>query len=235
MHTDLLDYQEGETALQAYVAYDDSTTEKRPAILIAHDWRGRGDFTNQKAQDMAKLGYVGFALDLYGKGIFGKNNQENEKLLQPLLDDRALLLRRLEAALETVKQLDCVDTSRIAIMGYCLGGLSALDLARSGADIKGAVSLHGVFMPPDLPKHKIKAKVLALHGHDDPVCQPEMEHALAKELSEAECDWQLHIFGNTKHSFTNPEANDEELGLIYSASADNRSTKLIKEFYQEIF
>ena len=236
IHTETIDYREGDTQLEAYVAYDNTIKEKRPTVLIAHAWAGRDDFVEEKARRLAEMGYVGFAMDIYGKGVLGDGAETNSKLMKPFMDDRALLRRRLFTALEAAKKLRAVDSSEIAAMGYCFGGLCVLDMARSGIDLKGVVSFHGLLKSPEnIPAEKIKAKVLVLHGHDDPMATPDAVLAFEKEMTNAKVDWQLHVFGGTMHSFTNPEANDPNVGTVFNSLADKRSWIEMTYFFQEIF
>ncbi len=236
IQTRTIDYQDGDVDLQGYLAWDDAVDGKRPGVMIAHAWAGRSDFENGKAEALAKLGYVGFALDNFGRGILGTNTEENSALIQPFLDDRAMLQRRLQIALEVLKGLDEVDASRVAAIGFCFGGLCVLDLARTGTDIRGVVSFHGLFgSPGNTAGNKIKAKVLALHGWDDPMAPPDQVVSLAEELSSMGADWQVHGYGNTMHAFTNPQANDPEFGTVYSPDADRRSWNAMQDFLSEIF
>jgi len=236
IQTRTIDYQDGDVDLQGYLAWDDAVEGKRPGVMIAHAWAGRSDFENGKAEALAKLGYVGFALDNFGRGIIGTNKAENSALIQPFLDDRAMLQRRLQIALEVLKGLDEVDASRVAAIGFCFGGLCVLDLARTGTDIRGVVSFHGLFgSPGNTAGNKIKAKVLALHGWDDPMAPPDQVVSLAEELSSMGADWQVHGYGNTMHAFTNPQANDPDFGTVYSPDADRRSWNAMQDFLSEIF
>ncbi len=236
IQTRTIDYQDGEVDLQGYLAWDDAVEGKRPGVMIAHAWAGRSDFENGKAQELAKLGYVGFALDNFGKGILGRNTEENSALIQPFLDDRAMLQGRLQIALDVLKGLDEVDASRVAAIGFCFGGLCVLDLARTGTDLAGVVSFHGLFgSPGNTAGNKIKAKVLALHGWDDPMAPPDQVVSLAEELSSMGADWQLHGYGNTMHAFTNPQANDPDFGTVYNPDADRRSWNAMQNFLSEIF
>lgn len=196
MNTKKIDYVEGGITFEGYYACDDSNTSKKPAILVAHDWSGKNEFACQKAERLAELGYVGFAIDMFGKGKSGKTKEEKSALIQPLVQDRSLLLKRILAAFDTVKKLDHVDASRIGAIGFCFGGLCALDLARSGADVKAVVSFHGLLNAPEgLPKHTIKANILALHGFDDPMGTPDAVIAFGREMTEAKANWQLDIYG----------------------------------------
>lgn len=236
IQTRTIDYQDGEVDLQGYLAWDDAVEGKRPGVMIAHAWAGRCDFENGKAEELAKLGYVGFALDNFGKGILGRNTEENSALIQPFLDDRAMLQGRMQIALEVLKGLDEVDASRVAAIGFCFGGLCVLDLARTGNDLAGVVSFHGLFgSPGNTAGNKIKAKVLALHGWDDPMAPPDQVVSLAEELSSMGADWQLHGYGNTMHAFTNPQANDPDFGTVYNPDADRRSWNAMQNFLSEIF
>jgi dienelactone hydrolase len=236
IQTSTIDYQDGDVDLQGYLAWDDAVEGKRPGVMIAHAWAGRSDFENRKAEALAKLGYVGLALDNFGRGILGTNTEENSALIQPFLDDRAMLQGRMQIALEVLKGLDEVDASRVAAIGFCFGGLCVLDLARTGTDICGVVSFHGLFgSPGNTAGNKIKAKVLALHGWDDPMAPPDQVVSLAEELSSMGADWQVHGYGNTMHAFTNPQANDPDFGTVYSPDADRRSWNAMQDFLSEIF
>lgn len=234
METRYIEYHDGDTLLEGYLAHDGSAGRK-PAVLIAHAWGGRDEFECKKAEALAALGYVGFAMDNYGKGILGKSMEENSALMNPFVEDRAMLRKRLKAGLDAVADLDFVDSSRIAAIGFCFGGLCALDLARSGADVRGVVSFHGLFgAPENLPNEKIKAKVLALHGHDDPMVPPESVLALETEMTAAGVDWQVHAYGHAMHAFSVPGANMPDNGIQYNADADRRSWTAMKNFLEEI-
>jgi dienelactone hydrolase len=208
----------------------------RPAVLISHAWGGRDHFVAEKARMLAALGYVGFALDVYGKGISGSSKEENAKLMQPFMEDRAKLQQRMKAALTALTQLPQVDSHKIAAIGFCFGGLCVLDLARTGVALQGVVSFHGLLgMPENTKGNKIKAKILALHGRDDPMVPPEQVHAFQEELTQAAADWQFVTYGHTVHAFTNPVANDPDFGTVYHADADRRSWQAMKNFFAEIF
>lgn len=227
-------YQDGDVVLEGYYSLDTSKPGKKSAVLIVHDWSGRNSFAEKKADKIAELGYLGFALDMYGNGQTGQNNEEKAALMSPLKEDRALLRNRILAAYETVKKIPEVDAARIAAMGFCFGGLCALDLARSGADVKGVVSFHGLLDAPNLDKQKILAKVLAFHGHDDPMVPPNQVLAFEDEMTKAKVDWQVHVYGNTMHGFTNPLANDPNFGAVFSELASHRSWIAMQNFFAEI-
>ncbi len=236
IQTRQVEYKDGDILLEAYMAWDDSSSDHRPGVLISHAWAGRGELEESKAEQLAELGYVGFALDLYGKGVKGANPKQNQALMQPLLDDRAMLQRRMQLALENIRKQKEADAERIAAMGFCFGGLCVLDLARSGADILGAASFHGLLTPAgDTGGNKISAKILLMHGWDDPMVTPDQVLSLAEELTAMEADWQIHAYGNTMHAFTNPAAADPEMGTVYNADADRRSWQSLQLFLAEIF
>ena len=144
MKAEKIEYSHLGKTLEAYVAYDEKEKEKRPAILIFHAWKGKDDFVCEKAEMVAKLGYVGCALDIYGKGVLGSSPEENAKLMEPFISDRRFLRDRMLSGLQVAKDHPLVDKERLGAMGFCFGGLCALDLARSGAPLKGVVSLHGL-------------------------------------------------------------------------------------------
>ena len=209
---------------------------RRPAVIVVHTFAGRGPNEVAVAERLAGLGYAGFAADLYGKGVLGGSREECAALMQPFLDDRALLRARMLAIVDTVRGLPEVDPTRIVAIGYCFGGLAVLDLARAGADIQGVASFHGLFgAPADLEVEPIKAKVVAFHGWDDPMVPPEAVIALAGELGAAGADWQIHAYGGTLHGFTNPKANAPENGVLYNPVADRRSWSSLLHFLEECF
>lgn len=232
----LVEYEHEGATLEGLLAWDDTETGAKPAVMVVHAWGGRGEFECDKARALAELGYVGFAADLYGKGVLGASVEENAGLMQPFLDDRAMLQSRLTASLETLESQPEADNDRVAAIGYCFGGLCVLDLARIGTDIRGVASFHGLFgAPGNTAGTKIKAKVLALHGHEDPMVPVDAVVALEKELTEAGADWQVHVYGNALHAFTNPEANNPDLGAIYNKNADKRSWQTLLNFLDELF
>ncbi|HRV82228.1 MAG: dienelactone hydrolase family protein [Planctomycetes bacterium] len=234
IQTRKVEYTHEGTTLEGFLAYDDTATGPRPGVLVSHAWAGRSPFEEGKAKALAQLGYVGFALDMYGKGKLGTSKEENSAMMTPFMEDRKLLQSRLQAALQVLREQPEVDKGHTAIMGYCFGGLCAMDLARTGADILGAISFHGLPTPPGNTK-KIQAKMLIEHGWADPMGKPEAIVALAAELTAAGADWQLHAYGNTMHAFTNPAANDPEFGTVYNPDADRRSWQTARNFFEELF
>ncbi len=231
MKTETIEYTHQGTTLEAFAAFDEG---KKPAILIFHAWRGRDDFVCEKAKWLASLGYVGIALDMYGKGVLGNSVEENGKLMQPFIDDRKFLLDRMEAGMKVASKHPHVDPGKISAIGFCFGGLCALDLARSGAPLQGVVSFHGLLNPPGYPI-KPKAKILVLHGHDDPMVPPDQVQAFEQEMTEAKGDWQVHVYGGTMHAFTNPIANDPKLGTVYSEVAEKRALQSMENFFGNLY
>ena len=234
--TRTVEYQDGEREFDAYMAWEDGGSDPKPGVIVSHAWGGRSDFEDAKADKLAELGYVGFAIDLYGKGQRGGSKEENSALMQPLLDDREMLQRRMSIALDTLRRQKEVDDARVAAMGFCFGGLCVLDLARTGADVSGVASFHGLFgKPGNTEDNTIKASVLVMHGWGDPMATPDQVLGLTEELTTMGADWQLHAYGNTVHAFTNPAAADPDFGTVYSADADRRSWNSLQLFLAEIF
>ena len=236
IETNALTYTDGEIEFRGQLALDASALAPRPGVLIAHTWAGCAAFERRKAVELAGMGYVALAVDMYGGGIVGGGPEENERLMKPLIQDRAMLQRRMLAALAALKDLEFVDATRTAAIGYCFGGLCVLDLARTGAEFQAAVSFHGILKPPQEPAAKsIRAKILVLHGWDDPMAKPEEVNGLAEELSLGGADWQVHAYGGTVHAFTNPAANAPARGTVYDAKADRRSWTSMVDFLAESF
>lgn len=231
-----VEYGHGGETFSAHVAWDASVSGPRPGVLVAHAWAGRSEFEDRKAEQLAELGYVGLALDLYGKGNRGSNAEENAALMQPLLDDRALLQKRMGAALDQLGGQKDVDRTRLAAIGFCFGGLCVLDLARSGADVRGVASFHGLLSAPEKTSSAdFVAKVLVLHGWLDPLATPAQVLDFSEEMAARNADWQLHAYGKAMHAFSNPAANDVDHGLLYDADADHRSWDAMRLFLGEVF
>jgi len=236
IETRTIDYLDGDVVLEGLLAWDSAAKGPRPGVMVSHAWAGRSALEDGKAVALAELGYTGFALNLYGKGVLGGSTDENAALMQPFLDDRVMLQKRMLISLNTLREQPEVDASQVAAIGFCFGGLCVLDLARTGEDLAGVVSFHGLFgSPGNTADNEIRAKVLALHGWDDPMSPPDQVVGLAVELSGQKADWQLHAYGNTMHAFTNPEANDPDFGTVYNAVADKRSWTAMSNFLAELF
>ncbi len=209
---------------------------RAPGILIAPTIRGRTDFEENKARALANLGYAALVIDLYGVETRGSDIGDFRALMDGLRADRPELQRRVGLWFEQLREQAEVDADRTAAIGFCFGGLCVLDLARTGADVAGVVSFHGLFVPPDnTAGNRIRAKVLVLHGWDDPLAPPDQVEALARELTSMGADWQIHAYGNTLHAFTNPAAKDAQAGTVYDANADRRSWAAMQDFLAEVF
>jgi len=233
MKTEEINYSYDQINYKGFVAYPDK--DKAPLILIAPSWAGRDEFVKDKARELAQEGFVAMAIDMYGEAKVGSSTEENQSMMTPLVEDRDKLKGIVNAALEAGKQLDEVDNSKVAAIGYCFGGLVVLDLARSGSNVRGVVSFHGLLMDSEISENGIKSKILVLHGERDPMVPLSMVDEFQKEMTEAGADWQLHSYGNAYHAFTNKEANDPNLGTQYNKDADRRSWKSMMNFFEEIF
>lgn len=232
-----IEYQVDNLKMQGYYARQ-TPTKPQPLVIVVHDWSGNREYAQEKARYFAEQGYLGFAVDLYGKDKRGsyQNRALNQHLFGELLHDRRVIVPRLQAGLNCAISLGNVDTSRILAIGFSMGGLSVLDLARSGANILAVISVYGIFTPPNYQSNnKITAKVLALHGYDDPSATPKSMMEFATEMTARKVDWQLHVFGNTMHAFTNPEAHDPNVGAVYNPTNDKRTWEIVDNFVKEVF
>jgi dienelactone hydrolase len=237
VHTEVVEYKHGDTVLEGYLAYDDSSADKRPGVLVVHEWTGHNPYVRKRAEQLAALGYVAFALDMYGKGVHAKDAKEAASLASTYKNDRKLMRARARAGLDVLQKQPLADTQRLAAIGYCFGGTTALELARDGAELAGVVSFHGDLSTPSPEDAKnIKAKVLAQHGADDPFVPPPQVAAFEEEMRKGGVDWQLIAYGGAVHSVTNPGAgNDNSKGAAYNAKADRRSWEAMQRFFHEIF
>ncbi|MDO6460109.1 dienelactone hydrolase family protein [Granulosicoccaceae sp. 1_MG-2023] len=233
MHTAYIDYQDGDTVLEGFFSAPESSAPL-PGVLIAHAWGGRDGFVEDVAKRLAAEGYACMALDMYGKGRRGSNDDECRALITPFFEDRDAIKRRMTLALETLSSQEAVDATRIAAIGFCFGGMCVLDLARSGADVRGVVSFHGLLGAPAQTAARIPASVLVLHGHDDPLVGEQEISQLKADLTAAGSDWQFHDFGSTVHAFTNPAAQDKAAGKLFSEKANRRSWQLARDFLAEV-
>ncbi len=237
VRTKTVEYKQGDTTLEGFMAWDDAVRGPRPGVLIVHQWMGLTAYEKSRAEQLAGLGYVAFAADVYGKGVRPKSTAEAAALAGEYKTNRTLLRARVEAALAALRASDLVEPKRIAAIGYCFGGTAVLELARSGANVAGVVSFHGGLDSPDPSAGKnIKAKVLVLHGADDPYNQPKDVAAFQQEMRSGGVDWEMVYYGGAVHSFTQKEAgNDPSKGAAYNEAADRRSWQAMKDFLDEIF
>jgi dienelactone hydrolase len=235
--TKSVEYKQGDTTLEGYLAYDDSISGKRPGVLIVHQWLGLTDYEKSRATQLAALGYVAFCADIYGQGVRPKNTAEAGVEATKYKSNRALLRQRASAGLDVLKQNELVDTTRIGAIGYCFGGTTVIELARSGAELNGVVSFHGgLDSPAPADGKNIKCKVLVCHGADDPYVKAADLAAFEDEMRQANVDWVLIKYGGAVHSFTQPMAgSDNSKGAAYNERADRRSWAAMKMFFAGIF
>ncbi len=237
MRSELMEYKADNFIMEGFVASNPSSSPQ-PLVLVVHDWAGMRELAQEKAMYFAKQGFVGFAVDLYGKGKRGHDTDKsiNMQLFGELMKDRAGIPKRLQAALDCACKIEKINTNKIMMIGFCMGGLCTLDFARSGAKITGAVSVHGILSTQDTTNNnKIQAKILVLHGHEDKSVNSQHVLEFEKEMTSKGVDWQMHIFSKTMHAFTNPKANDAEAGLMFNASANSRTWAIVRTFTDEIF
>ena len=225
---------EGEQLEGVFVGRRDS--QARPTVMLIPTVMGVSDLEIGFGRQLVELGYNAFVADLYGKQFRGASREVMRGQMDRLRNDRAALRRRLLVIAANLLELPDVESGQLVAAGYCFGGQCALDLARSGIDIAAAVSFHGLFDPPGLPPEPIKAKVVAFHGWDDPLVPPDAVTALARELTDAGADWQIHAFGNVAHGFTNPNASSLKIdGVRYNALAAERSWTSFISLLEELF
>ena len=231
-------YQQGGATLEGFHVYDDAVAGKRPAVLVVHQWTGLSDYEKRRGRMLAELGYNVFAADIYGKDI-RPQAPDAGKEAGKYKADRTLYRARLTAALDWLKADERTDVKKVAAIGYCFGGSGVLELARSAADIAGVVSFHGgLDSKPGMTAEagKIPAKVLVLHGADDPYEPADQIAAFQKEMQEAKADWQMVFYSGAVHSFTQTEAgNDNSKGAAYNEAADRRSWSAMQAFFAELF
>ena len=237
LRTQTVEYRDGDALLEGYLAYDDAVKTKRPGVMVVHEWWGLNQYIKKRTEELAKLGYVAFAADMYGKGINTNNPQKAGELSGVFTKNRKLMRSRALEGLKVLKDNPLADPGRIVAIGYCFGGTTVLELARSGADISGVASFHGGLDTPDPSDAKnIKGSVLVLQGANDPFNPPEKVDAFQDEMRKANVDWQMNIYGGAEHSFTNPDADSFGIkGVAYNAKADKRSWEALKIFFKEMF
>ena len=237
LHSETVEYKQGDTVLKGYLAYDDAITGKRPGVLVVHEWWGLNDYPRHRADMLAQLGYVAFACDIYGNGKNTTSMDSARAWATSFYGNQALLRDRVLAGLNELKKNSLCDETRVAAIGYCFGGHTALELARSGAPIAGVVSFHGTLgtSNPDDAKN-IKGRILVCTGADDPNVKPEAVTAFEDEMRKANVDYQVVAYGGAVHAFTNPAAgNDNSKGMAYNEKADLRSWQAMKDFFAEVF
>lgn len=234
-----VEYKQDGTVLEGFHVYDDKVSGKRPAVLVVHQWMGLSDNEKQRARMLAEMGCNVFAVDIYGKGVRPENPADAGKLAGKYKGDRALYRARLRAGLDVLKNDARTDVSKIAAIGYCFGGTGVLEMARAGAPLAGVVSFHGGLDSVDgftAKAGQVPAKILVLHGADDPYVPADQVAAFQKELRDAKADWQMVFYSGAVHAFTQKSAGDDpSKGVAYNAAADGRSWQAMKDFFSEIF
>jgi len=235
--SEAVEYQSDGTSCVGTLVYDDAWTTPRPGVLVTPDWMGNTERTALSAVKLAKLGYVAFCVDVYGKGVRPTSPEEAGKLAGQYKGNRPLMRARMHAALDTLLATKKVDAKRVGAIGYCFGGTCVLELARSGQPVAATVTFHGgLSTPTPEDAQNIVGKVLVLHGADDPYVKAEEVAAFEKEMKATKVDWQLVSYGNAVHGFTHQGAGtDNSAGYAYNAAADQRSWKAMSNFFAEIF
>jgi dienelactone hydrolase len=237
VRTELVDYRHGDALLEGYLTYDDSIAGQRPGVLVVHEWKGLNDYAKRRAEQLAELGYVAFAVDMYGKGVRAKDHEEAAKLSGIYRNDRQLMRGRIQAALDLLRQHERVDPAKITAVGYCFGGTTVLELARSGADVLGVVSFHGgLDTPTPAQPGQVHARILVLHGASDPWITQQHVAGFEQEMQAAGVRYQVIQYEGAVHSFTVPEAGDDpSKGMAYNAAADAQSWAAMQAFLEEVF
>lgn len=230
-------YHDGQTALQGFLAWNDAIDGKRPGVLVVHEWWGLNDYARSRAKQLARLGYVAFALDMYGEGKVTEHPQEAGEWAGVIRRNVAKWQKRAMAGLDVLRQQETVDQRRLAAIGYCFGGATVCQLAYSGANLNGVVSFHGSLPVPEPgPASPINAKMLICHGAADNFVPDAQVAKFQSALEQAGVDWQMIHYSGAKHSFTNPGADKRGIdGLRYNKAADVRSWQHMQTFFDEIF
>jgi dienelactone hydrolase len=236
--TEAVPYEHDGVKLEGFIAYDDATEEKRPGVLVIHEWWGLNDYAKMRAKQLAEMGYVAMAVDMYGAGVLATTQPEAAALAGKVRGNPKLMRERARAAFDLLSSNKRVDPSRIAAIGFCFGGTCVLELAYSGAELAGAVTFHGGLTAPQADDlQRIKAKFLVLHGADDPLVPPAAVQAYEEGMRKANADWELIAYGGAVHTFSNPAAGTENKarGVAYDAKAAERSWQHMQLFFREIF
>ena len=232
-------YSGDNVTMNGYVVYNDSIQGKRPAILVVHEWWGLNDYSKMRARQLAELGYVAMAVDMYGNGQTASTPDEAGKLAGPFYQNPQLTKARLDAALAKLKTYLQVDTNNVAAIGYCYGGYVVLNAAKLGEPLKGVVTFHGDLSGVKPDKNLLKAKVLVLHGAADSLVKTQVVNQFKKQMDSIGADYTFKSYPNAKHAFTNPAADSVEnkyhIGIGYNADADKKSWEAMKEFLQKLF
>ncbi len=236
LRTQTVEYYDGSTKCEGFLAYDDATADARPGVLVCPEWWGLTDYPKRRAEQLARLGYVAFVADIYGGGQVTAEPAEATRLSKPFGADRALVRRRAGAALDVLMNDKRVDKAHVAAIGYCFGGMAVLELARGGSPLAGVVAFHGSLGRTDAegPDH-ITGKVLVCHGADDPLVPAPALAAFEQEMKREKVDYEIDLYGGAMHAFTNPAAATYHVaGVAYDAEADRRSWASAQDFLAEV-
>lgn len=241
MQKQTVEYYDGDTQLTGQLVYDDSVDGPRPGVVVFHAFEGRGEFALEYCEWLAQDGYVAFAADMFGDAQVAETLDECMQLISPFFEDRNLARRRAKLAYETLQSYEVVNTNRVGSIGFCFGGMCALELARSGDNVKATVSAHGLLKQSELPTEDVQSKILVLHGYKDPQVPPDMLEGFAREMDEAGVeDWTFTFFGNAQHAFTDPRTGsfdadkEKEIGRVYDETAAKRTYRYAIDFFNEI-
>lgn len=237
VRTKEIGYKQGDTVLQGFVAWEEAVEGKRPGVLVVHEWWGHNKHARHQARRLAEAGYVGFALDLFGKGKVTTHPKNAQAFMSEAKKDPAVIPARFQAALEQLKQDSHVAPDQIAAIGYCFGGSVVLDAARSGADLDAVVSFHGA-LETDSPAQqgKVTARILVLTGAADPFVPGEQVARFTQEMKAVGANFQVISYPGAKHGFTNPDAGKAGMdALEYNAEADKKSWAAMLAFLKGVF
>lgn len=225
--------------MNGFIVYDENKEGTRPAVIVIHEWWGLNDYAKSRAKQLAELGYIAMALDMYGEGKTADNPDAAGKYAMPFYKDPEMMKRRFDAALAKLKTYSQTDTAKIAAIGYCFGGAQSLNLARMGEDLKGVVSFHGNLIGVPLDKSKLKADVLVCHGAADPFVPQEEVEKFKKQMDSAGAKYTFKAYEGALHAFTNPNATAMgekfKIPIKYDAAADSASWNDMKAFFAKIF
>lgn len=239
LHEENVTYSMDTTNMNGYIVYDSNDEEKRPGILIVHEWWGMTEYVKTRARQLAQLGYIAMAVDLYGNGQIASDPAQAQALATPFYGNPGMALSRLEAAMAKLKTYNQLDTTQLAAIGYCFGGAMVLNSAKLGADLKGVVSFHGNLVGVPVNKDSIRAAILVCHGEADPLVPDTEVEQFRKQMDSANVDFTFRSYENAQHAFTNPEATEKgkqfNLPIGYNAHADSTSWQDMKNFFNTIF
>ncbi|MCC2643905.1 MAG: dienelactone hydrolase [Nitrospira sp.] len=237
IHQKEVEYKQGDTVMRGLVAWDDAAKGPRPGVLVVHEWWGHNEHARHQAKRLAEAGYVGFALDLFGKGKVTTHPKEAQTFMSEAKKDPAVITARFQAALKQLKQQPSVAPERIAAIGYCFGGGVVLDAARSGADLDAVVSFHGMLATEKPAKEgTVKARILVFTGVADPFVPMEQVADFAQEMKAAGATFEMVAYPGVKHGFTNPDAGKAGMeALEYDAEADQKSWEAMLEMLKEVY